>query len=222
MEDFLGLQRDGAREQSTPIDGTHDQNVGPSNSMATIASASMQIENEDMTQQGSNASFQQDHSSVQPLHQNPGNPREQAWSHSSVSCPQSRCPTFSPQYSQLIAELSSELVHKGIGIETILEMLKTILWTDGIQIFMEGAPTDVTDFISLSSHLKEQGMCHETDIQTSGASCSHSCNSVICCPKSTTMQHPLALLLLWNIKAAVPRNHYRDTCWYSLTTIPPL
>ena len=164
MEDFLGLQRDSPREQSTPIlgnvDGTDDQNAGPSNSMATIASASTQM---DMTQQGSSASFQQDRSSVQPLHQNPGNPQEQAWSHSHVSCPQSRCLTFSPQYSQLITELSSELVQKGIGIETILEMLKTILWTDGIQIFMEGAPTDVTDFISLSSHLKERGMCHETD-----------------------------------------------------------
>ena len=158
-----GMRSEQNSEVQPNADTPRDQNPGPSGSMAADRGDDrpMQVaESEELSQR---SLVEEQHDSVHSLGHNASSPQEQTRSHSHAPCRQPPMSRFSPQYSQLIKELSFELAQRGIGIETILETLNLILQTDGISIFTEESPTEVTSFNSLCSYLNDQGMCHETD-----------------------------------------------------------
>jgi len=68
---------------------------------------------------------------------------------------------FSPQYQQLIVNLSAELSYKGIPFRDIVNTLEAILANGGTPHLI---PANIGDFPSLCLHLHRQRMCHEMDL----------------------------------------------------------
>ena len=67
----------------------------------------------------------------------------------------------SPEYAHLLLGISAELSLRGFHFEDIRRELMTISVNDAIPIEL---PHDVRDFPTLCLHLRQQKMCHETDV----------------------------------------------------------
>ena len=68
---------------------------------------------------------------------------------------------YSPNYANLILNLSANISQRGFTFEDISTALRTLLKNNGISFEL---PSNVNDFPTLCLHLRKLNMCHEADV----------------------------------------------------------